>query len=136
MNYNDELIKRVVEEYCAETGATEFIKDDVIAWAIDNGKWKPSRKNQVQLLREELNVALRSKKKVVKGGRKVRLYNCIKRKLSDGYVQTVWAHIDVATEPFMEQSVAEQRKGIVGQVYSVFNTVVYWKDKNPESQLS
>ena len=134
MSYNDELVKRVVEAYCEETGSTEFTKDDAIAWAIQNKRWQPSRKSLVQLLREELDVAMRAKKRVVKG-RKVRQYHCIRRKLSDGYVQTVWAHIDVATEPFMETSIDQQRKGISGVVYSLHSTIVYWKERNPESQI-
>lgn len=134
MNYNDQLIKQVVEAYCDETGNTEWTKDAVITWALANNKWKPSRKSLVQLLREELDVAVRAKKRIVRG-RKVRQYHCITRKLPDGYVQTVWAHIDVATEPFMEDSVARQRRGIAGVVYSLHSTIVYWKERNPESQI-
>jgi hypothetical protein len=134
MNYNEHLIKKVVDGYCKATGFTEFTKDDAIAWAIHNDQWKPSLKSQVELLRQELSVAMRAVKKVVKG-RKVRQYNCIRRKLSDGYVQTVWAHIDVATEPFMEQSIGHQRQGLAGIAYSLHSTIVYWKEKNPDSTI-
>jgi len=134
MNYNEEIIKRVVKAYEDETGNTEWTKDEVITWALANDKWKPTRKSLVELLRQELDVAVRSKRRIVKG-RKVREYNYIRRKLPDGYVQTVWAHIDVATFPFMEQSVAEQRKGIAGVVYSLHNTIVYWNERNSANKL-
>jgi len=134
MSYNDQLIERVVETYCAATQNTEFSRTDVAAWAIQNGHWKPSMKSQIELLSDELAVAMRAERKTIKG-RKVRQYHCIRRKLESGYVQTVWAHIDVATDPFMEQSIALRRKGAANIVYQIHNDVVHWKEKNPNTTI-
>jgi hypothetical protein len=131
MNYNDQIIERVVEAYREANGDGEFLKQDVAAWAIKTGTWKPSLKSQIELLSDEISTAMRSERKVV-NGRNVRQYHCIVRKLKSGYTQTVWAHIDVASPEFMEQSVALRRKNIGNKVFQLHSDIVYWNEyKNP-----
>ena len=131
MNYNDQIIERVVEAYREANGDGEFLKQDVAAWAIKTGTWKPSLKSQIELLSDEISTAMRSERKVV-NGRNVRQYHCIVRKLESGLHQTVWAHIDVASPEFMEQSVALRRKNIGNKVFQLHSDIVYWNEhKNP-----
>src|ERR1041385_7457949 len=133
MNYHDQLIEHIVEPYREEHG-DEFSTAEAAAWAIQQKKWKPSLKSQIELLREGLSEAMRSDRRVV-DGRKVRQYHCIRRTVGE-YVQTVWAHIDVATQDFMEDSFARRRKVLASNAYQLHSDVVFWNEnKNTGSPI-
>lgn len=135
MNYEQQLIKTLVEPFQKANHEGEFSKQDVAAWAIQQGLWKPSMKSQIELLCEELSRAMQAERREYKG-RKIRQYHCIRRVLDNGYVQTVWAHIDVATPEFMEQSVARRRKSLTSKAYQLHSDIVYWNEqKNPGALL-
>jgi hypothetical protein len=56
----------------------------------------------------------------------------VDRQLDDGSTQIVWAHIDVATPGFMEQSFARRRRALAVKAYQLHSDIVYWNDeKNP-----
>lgn len=134
-NYNKIVITKLVERYRKEVGDGEISREEIAAWAIQNQLWKPTMKSQIALLCDELSTALRSERKEFKG-RKVRQYHCVRRILEDGAVQTVWAHIDVATPEFMELSVARRRQGLAAKAYQLHNDIVYWNEfKNPARPL-
>lgn len=129
--YNKQVMRRLVEPFQAATGLTEFSLEDVASWAIQNDLWQPPLKSQIALLREELSAAVRSDRKDY-DGRKVRQYHCVERPLGNGYVQMVWAHIDVATPSFMEQSFARRRRNLADRSYQLHSDIVYWNEqKNP-----
>ncbi len=128
MNYEEQLIKALVEPYQRANPNGEFSKQDVAAWAIHHGLWKPSMKSMVALLSDELSHAMQAQRREYKG-RKIREYHCIERTLDDGYKQLVWAHIDVATPEFMEQSVARRRHSLASKAYQLHCDILYWNEQ-------
>jgi hypothetical protein len=135
MNYNEQLIQRLVEPYRDQVGDGEFLNGELAAWAISNKLWEPPMKSKIAMLCSELSEAMRSMKRTVKG-RKVRQYHCIVQKLSNGLRQTVWAHIDVATPEFMEDSVQRRRTSLAGKAFQLHSDIVYWNEyKNPGRPL-
>ncbi len=133
--YNKNVIARLVEPFRRAVGDGEFSHQEMAAWAIQNDLWKPNMKSQIALLCNELSEAMRSEKRDYKG-LKVRQYHCVRRQLEDGAVQTVWAHIDVATPEFMEQSVARRRQSLSAKAYQLHSDIVYWNEsKNPGRPL-
>jgi len=133
--YNKNVIDRLVKPFREVHGDGEFSHQQIAAWAIQNGLWKPAMKSQIALLSGELSSAMQSERKEYKG-LKVRQYHCVRRALDDGMMQTVWAHIDVATPGFMEQSFARRRQSIAAKAYQLHSDIIYWNDeKNPAAPL-
>lgn len=133
--YNKTVIQRLVEPFLKAAGGGEFSHQEIAAWAIQNGLWKPNMKSQIALLCAELSEAMRAEKRDYKG-LKVRQYHCVRRPLENGDIQTVWAHIDVATPEFMEQSIARRRQSLSAKAYQIHSDIVYWNEsKNPGRPL-
>jgi hypothetical protein len=129
--YNHIVIEKIVEAFRKANGDGEFSLSEMAAWAIQNGLWAPSMKSKVSILRGELSEAMQSARRNYKG-MKVREYHCIQQKLDDGAIQTVWAHIDVATPQFMEQSFSRRRTSEANRCYQLHSDIVYWnEEKNP-----
>jgi len=133
--YNKNVIERLVKPFRDVHGDGEFSHQEIAAWAIQNGLWKPPMKSQVAILSGELSAAMQAERKEYKG-LKVRQYHCVRRTLDTGMVQTVWAHIDVATPGFMEQSFARRRQNIAAKVYQLHSDISYWnEEKNPRAPI-
>jgi hypothetical protein len=130
-SYNQIVIEKIVEPFRKEHGDGEFTHSEMAAWAIQQGLWKPTMKSQIAILRGEISEAMQAARTEYKG-LKVRQYHCVDRQLDDGSTQIVWAHIDVATPAFMEQSFARRRRALAVKAYQLHSDIVYWNDeKNP-----
>ena|ERR1700677_3874075 len=133
--YNKNVIAKLVEPFREANGDGEFSHHEIAAWAIQNGLWHPPMKSQISQLAGELSEAMQSERREYEG-LKVRQYHCVRRKLENGMVQTVWAHIDVATPDFMEQSFARRRQSISAKAYQLHSDIIYWNgEKNPGEPL-
>lgn len=129
--YNQIVIHKIVEPYQKAHGGEASTSIEMAAWALDNKLWAPTRKSQIALLRAEISEAMQAARREYKG-LKVRQYHCIQRQLEDGAVQTVWSHIDVATDEFMEQSFARRRRAEANRLYQLHSDIIYWnEEKNP-----
>lgn len=111
--YHPHLRKTITDRYRREVKDGELDYTEVAVWAIREGLWAPSFEDQVEKCRRELAAAARDQKFTDEDGNKVRANYCVR---SEGtkpngqkFVQTVWAHIDVATYPFMEAAFAQRR---------------------------
>src|SRR5258708_12250743 len=69
------------------------------------------------------------------GGRKGREEQWIRGAVGD-YVQRVWAHIDVGTQEFKENSFARRRRVLASNAYQLHSDVAYWNEnKNTGSPI-
>jgi hypothetical protein len=141
--YNTQLDKQIIERYKREVKDGELDLGEVAVWAIQNNLWKEPLEDRVEKLRKQLATAMRSKTFTDPKGRKPRQNYCVRREgvHPDGrkYLQTVWAHIDVATHPFMELAFSQRRSGIAGTCVQGHVDVAHYNEfkrgDNPEIQF-
>jgi hypothetical protein len=141
--YYNQLDKHIVERYKREVKDGELDLAEVALWAIQNGLWKEPLEDQVEKLRKQLASMLRGKTFTDEDGQKPRSNYCIRRPVVDSngrrYVQTVWAHIDVATHEFMQASFSQRRSGIADICYQAHVDNAHWnkfkRGENPEIQM-
>lgn len=141
--YNSQLDKQIIDRYKREVKDGEIDLTEVAVWAIREGLWKAPFEDQVEKLRKQLATALRAKTFTDAKGRRVRSNYCVRRNTTDAngreYVQTVWAHIDVASHPFMVDSFSQRHDGIADICTQAHIDVAHYNEyrrgENPEILL-
>lgn len=137
---NATLRRQITSRYKREVKDGEIDFTEVAVWAIRNDLWKTPFEDQVEQCRRELVAAAREEKFTDPDGNKVRSNYCVRREVTkpngQKYIQTVWAHIDVASHPFMEQSFQQRYEAAVGPLTQAYIDVSHYnkhrRGENPE----
>ena len=107
----------IIDRYRREVQDGEIDYAEVSAWAIQEKLWEDSFEDKVEKCRKQLAAAARTQVFTDEDGQEVRSLYSVRRIATrdDGrkYIQTVWAHIDVATYPFMVQAFSQMHEGVV-----------------------
>lgn len=138
--YNSQLRKRILGRYRDEVHNGENDFAEVAVWAIREKLWDESFEDKVEKLRRDLAAAAREEKFTDVEGNHVRANYCVRREAvrpnGQKYIQTVWAHIDVASYPFMEESFRQRKRALLDPAFQGHVDVTHYnkyrRGKNPE----
>lgn len=123
-----EQMQQIFSRYTAEVGPAPVSLEDVAGWAVSKGLYRPAPRDVVRMCKEDLAESLRQEKRVDAKGRKYRAKHCVR--VSEAGVQySLWSDIDLAPHSFMEKSVAQRRKQIVGDCYQIKIDVDHYNDE-------
>jgi hypothetical protein len=134
----------IINRYRREVHDGELDYADVSVWAIREKLWEDSFEDKVEKCRKQLAAAARTQTFIDQKGREVRS-NYSVRRVADAangrkYIQTVWAHIDVATHPFMEQAFAQMHEGVINAAVHEYVNKAHYNEfrrgDNPEIPIN
>lgn len=130
-NHNEQLI-RALEEYEAITGENAINPDDMITWAIENGKWHPRPQDVRKIMRKELGVAVSQLKRQDENGIEYRAKQVVKLK-EDGEQITMIFDVDHGgTEKLRSLASRQRRDGIVSDIFRARSDVDHMNYKYPD----
>ena len=98
-----EQMQAIFDRYTDEVDSSPVSLDNVAAWAIEQGLYRPAPRDVVKLCREALAESLRQEKRVDSKGRKYRAKHSVRTNIG-GVQLSLWADIDNAPRSFMEKS--------------------------------
>lgn len=111
-----EALQELVEKYRDENHVDSVNLDEAAAWLLRNKYWEPRIKRQMDILKEELRIALREEYFYDPQGRHVRKKHAQRTyKIIDGKPKqlVLWHDITIATRPQMQACSQQRRRGIV-----------------------
>jgi hypothetical protein len=125
-----EQMQAIFDRYTEEVDSSPVSLDNVAAWAIEQGLYRPQPRDVVKLCRESLAESLRQEKRVDAKGRKYRAKHSVRTNIG-GIQLSLWADIDNAPRSFMEKSFSQRRKAIADDCFQVKQDVDHFNDENP-----
>lgn len=123
-------MQAIFDRYTEEVDSSPVSLDNVAAWAIEQGLYRPQPRDVVKLCREALAESLRQKKRIDAQGRKYRAKHSVRTNIG-GVQLSLWADIDNAPRSFMEKSFSQRRKAIADDCFQVKQDVDHFNDENP-----
>ncbi|HCL66104.1 MAG TPA: hypothetical protein DIC56_14975 [Rhizobium sp.] len=126
-----EQMQAIFDRYTDEVDSSPVSLDNVAAWAIEQGLYRPAPRDVVKLCREALAESLRQEKRVDSKGRKYRAKHSVRTNIG-GVQLSLWADIDNAPRSFMEKSFSQRRKSIVDDCFQVKQDIDHFNDENPD----
>lgn len=111
-----EALQELVEKYREENNVVSVNLEEAAAWLLRNKHWEPQRKKQIDILKEELRIALREEYFCDPQGRRVRKKHAQQITITEegNHKQLVlWHDIATATRPQMQACSQQRRQGIV-----------------------
>lgn len=129
--YNEQLI-RALEEYEEITGDNAINPDDMITWAIENGKWHPRPQDIRKIMRKELGVAVSQLRRRDENGIEYRAKQVVKLK-EDGEQITMIFDVDTGgTEKLRSLASRQRRDGILSDIFRARSDVDHMNFKYPD----
>lgn len=125
-----EQMQAIFDRYTEEVDSSPVSLDNVAAWAIEQGLYRPYPRDVVKLCREALAESLRQEKRIDAKGRKYRAKHSVRTNIG-GVQLSLWADIDNAPRSFMEKSFSQRRKAIADDCFQVKQDVDHFNDENP-----
>lgn len=125
-----EQMQAIFDRYSEEVDSSPVSLDNVAAWAIEQGLYRPQPRDVVKLCREALAESLRQEKRIDAQGRKYRAKHSVRTNIG-GVQLSLWADIDNAPRSFMEKSFSQRRKAIADDCFQVKQDVDHFNDENP-----
>lgn len=125
-----EQMQAIFDRYTEEVDSSPVSLDNVAAWAIEQGLYRPQPRDVVKLCREALAESLRQEKRIDAQGRKYRAKHSVRTNIG-GVQLSLWADIDSAPRSFMEKSFSQRRKAIADDCFQVKQDVDHFNDENP-----
>lgn len=125
-----EQMQAIFDRYTEEVDSSPVSLDNVAAWAIEQGLYRPQPRDVVKLCREALAESLRQEKRIDAQGRKYRAKHSVRTNIG-GVQLSLWADIDNAPRSFMEKSFSQRRKAIADDCFQVKQDVDHFNDDNP-----
>lgn len=125
-----EQMQAIFDRYTEEVDSSPVSLDNVAAWAIEHGLYRPQPRDVVKLCREALAESLRQEKRIDAQGRKYRAKHSVRTNIG-GVQLSLWADIDNAPRSFMEKSFSQRRKAIADDCFQVKQDVDHFNDENP-----
>ncbi len=126
-----EQMQAIFDRYTAEVDSSPVSLDNVAAWAIEQGLYRPAPRDVVKLCREALAESLRQEKRIDAKGRKYRAKHSVRTNIG-GVQLSLWADIDNAPRSFMEKSFSQRRKSIADDCFQVKQDIDHFNDENPD----
>ncbi len=126
-----EQMQAIFDRYTEEVSADPVSLDEVAAWAIERGLYRPAPRDIVKICRDALADSLRQEKRVDEKGRKYRAKHSI-RTWIEGQQLSLWADIDTAPRSFLEKSFGQRRKSIVDDCFQIKQDVDHFNDEHPD----
>lgn len=123
-------MQAIFDRYTEEVDSSPVSLDNVAAWAIEHGLYRPQPRDVVKLCREALAESLRQEKRIDAQGRKYRAKHSVRTNIG-GVQLSLWADIDNAPRSFMEKSFSQRRKAIADDCFQVKQDVDHFNDENP-----
>lgn len=123
-------MQAIFDRYSEEVDSSPVSLDNVAAWAIEQGLYRPQPRDVVKLCREALAESLRQEKRIDAQGRKYRAKHSVRTNIG-GVQLSLWADIDNAPRSFMEKSFSQRRKAIADDCFQVKQDVDHFNDENP-----
>ena len=124
-----EQMQAIFDRYTEEVDSSPVSLDNVAAWAIERGLYRPQPRDVVKLCREALAESLRQEKRIDSKGRKYRAKHSVRTNIG-GIQLSLWADIDNAPRSFMEKSFSQRRKAIADDCFQVKQDVDHFNDEN------
>jgi len=125
-----EQMQAIFDRYTEEVDSSPVSLDNVAAWAIEQGLYRPQPRDVVKLCREALAESLRQEKRIDAQGRKYRAKHSVRTNIG-GVQLSLWADIDNAPRSFMDKSFSQRRKAIADDCFQVKQDVDHFNDENP-----
>lgn len=126
-----EQMQAIFDRYTVEVDSSPVSLDNVAAWAIEQGLYRPAPRDVVKLCREALAESLRQEKRIDAKGRKYRAKHSVRTNIG-GVQLSLWADIDNAPRSFMEKSFSQRRKSIADDCFQVKQDIDHFNDENPD----
>lgn len=127
-----EQMQAIFDRYTEEVSSSPVSLDEVAAWAIEEGLYRPYPRDVVKLCREALADSLRQERRIDAKGRKYRAKHSVRTSVG-GVQLSLWADIDTAPRTFMEKSFGQRRKAIVNDCFQVKQDVDHYNDAHPHA---
>jgi len=124
-----EQMQAIFDRYTEEVDPSPVSLDNVAAWAIKQGLYRPQPRDVVKLCREALAESLRQEKRIDAKGRRYRAKHSVRTNIG-GVQLSLWADIDNAPRSFMEKSFSQRRKAIADDCFQVKQDVDHFNDEN------
>lgn len=131
-NFNEQM-QSIFDRFTTEVSSDPVSLDEVAAWAIDRGLYRPEPRDILKICRDALADSLRQEKRVDAKGRKYRAKHSVRQSIG-GQQLSLWADIDTAPRSFMEKSFGQRRKAIVGDCFQIKQDVAHFNDINPNEE--
>jgi SpoVK/Ycf46/Vps4 family AAA+-type ATPase len=128
-----EQMQAIFDRFTEEVSTDPVSLDEVAAWAIERGLYRPAPRDIVKICRDALADSLRQEKRVDAKGRKYRAKHSI-RAWIEGQQLSLWADIDTAPRSFMEKSFGQRRKSIVDDCFQIKQDVDHFNDEHLEEE--
>lgn len=129
-NFSEQM-QAIFDRYTEEVDSSPVSLDNVAAWAIEQGLYRPAPRDVIKLCREALAESLRQEKRVDGKGRKYRAKHSVR--INIGGVQlSLWADIDNAPRSFMEKSFSQRRKSIADDCFQIKQDIDHFNDENAD----
>ncbi|MCA1404665.1 hypothetical protein I6F26_10315 [Ensifer sp. IC3342] len=125
-----EQMQAIFDRYTEEVNSSPVSLDEVAAWAIEQGLYRPAPRDIVKVCREALAESLRQEKRVDAKGRKYRAKHSVRTNIG-GVQMSLWADIDNAPRSFMEKSFSQRRKAIADDCYQIKQDIDHFNDERP-----
>lgn len=126
-----EQMQAIFDRYTVEVDSSPVSLDNVAAWAIEHGLYRPAPRDVVKLCREALAESLRQEKRTDAKGRRYRAKHSVRTNVG-GLQLSLWADIDNAPRSFMEKSFGQRRKAIADDCFQVKQDVDHFNDENAD----
>lgn len=126
-----EQMVAIFDRYVGEVGMEPTSLDDVAEWALARGLYHPTPRDIRKVFKQELAESLRQDKRF-DGKRWYRAKHSMRTSIG-GVQLSLWADIDKnASQPFMQKSVAQRRRGIANDCFQVKQDVDHYNEANPD----
>lgn len=127
-NFSEQM-RAIFDRYTEEVDSSPVSLDNVAAWAIERGLYRPAPRDVMKLCREALAESLRQEKRVDAKGRKYRAKHSVRANIG-GIQLSLWADIDDAPRSFMEKSFSQRRKSIADDCFQIKQDIDHFNDEN------
>lgn len=128
-----EQMQAIFDRFTEEVSTDPVSLDEVAAWAIERGLYRPAPRDIVKICRDALADSLRQEKRIDAKGRKYRAKHSI-RTWIEGQQLSLWADIDTAPRSFLEKSFGQRRKAIVDDCFQIKQDVDHFNDEHPKEE--
>lgn len=127
--FDDQMVS-ILDRYIEEVNAEPTSLDDVADWALSLGLYRPAPRDVRKIFKQALAESLRQQKRW-DGKRWYRAKHAVRTNIG-GVQLSLWADIDKnASLGFMERSVAQRRRGMVGDAFQLKMDVDHYNEANP-----
>lgn len=122
--------QKILDDFAAETGATEIDMNAAAEWALANGRWPTQPFDPVKDCARQLSRAAREEMITDAQGRDVRKRHCYVIVEPDGQKRWRWIDIVTAAPEPMHKSLQARRRMALGDVQQLATDLSSYNDNN------